>query len=190
MTEDRVPCPLCDGSGCFDCAEDGTVRGPDAPILDCEKCGGAGKVRYSIASSGSRDLGDGVTITDMGGTGTRACSCVRDLPAIDGKATWWETETIYSEVVVVPIGNEAVEITADCEVPRDENGRRVHRTAQNAYYPPLIRLEMECAATLHSDTAREIAAALVAAADACDKADELVVATMEREAPDPLDIPF
>lgn len=29
MAEDRVPCPLCGGAGCFDCDEDGMVRGPD-----------------------------------------------------------------------------------------------------------------------------------------------------------------
>lgn len=142
--------------------------------MSCELCNGTGKQVYRmIGDALPRDLGNGLSIQDMGGSGTRACKCVRDLPAIHGHATWWETETIYSEVVAVPIGNEAVEITADCEVPRGANGRRYHRVGANVYYPPLIRLEMECAATLHSDTAREIAAALTAAADACDKADDL-----------------
>ncbi len=125
--------------------------------MACELCNGSGTKTYSILGDAMpRDLGDGTTIQDMGGFGTRACQCVRDLPATDGK---------------VPIGCEAVEISADCEVPRGPDGRRYHRTPENAYYPPLIRLDMECAATLHADTAREIAAALVAAADACDARD-------------------
>jgi hypothetical protein len=140
--------------------------------MACEHCNGTGKQTYRfLGDAMPRDLGNGLSVQDMGGQGTRACKCVRDLPATDGEATWWETESIYSEVVTVPIGCEAVEISADCEVPRGPDGRRYHRTPENAYYPPLIRLEMECAATLHADTAREIAAALIAAADACDARD-------------------
>jgi hypothetical protein len=144
--------------------------------MACDECNGTGKQSYrTIGDALPTDIGNGLSVQAMGGWGTRACKCVRDLPAIDGQATWWETEVIYSTVVPIPIGNEAAEITADCEIPRGPDGRRYHRTADNAYYPPLIRLELECAATLHSDTAREIAAALVAAADACDKADELAM---------------
>lgn len=162
-----------------------------ADVAPCEKCGGSGKLRYSIAASpGSIDLGDGMTMVDMGGIGTRACECVRDLPAVEGKSTWWESEAIYSEVVAVPIGDEEVGVTADCEVPRDEHGRRMLRTARNAYYPPLIRLEMECAATLHADTAREIADALYAAAVACDAADALAVATAQEVAQGIDEVPF
>lgn len=146
--------------------------------MGCESCNGTGRQIYRmIGDALPVDMGDGTTMQYMGGSGTRACKCVRDLPAIDGHATWWESETIYREVVGVPIGDECVEITADCEIPRGDDGRRYHRTAENAYYPPLIKLDMERSATLHSDTAREIAAALIAAADACDKADELAVQT-------------
>lgn len=124
-------------------------------------------------------MGNGTTIQNIGGSGSRPCACVRDLPAIDGKATWWNTETIYSAVVGIPIGNECMEITADCEIPLNDAGRRLHRTADNAYYPPLVNVEGLGRAMLHSDTAREIAAALIAAADACDKADELAIATRD-----------
>ncbi len=140
----------------------------------CERCGGTGKLRYGIAGSAEKiDLGNGTYMQDAGGSGTRACECVRDLPAIDGEATWWDLKSIYSQIVGIPIGNEACEVSADCEVPRDENGGRVHRTRENAYYPPLIKVMGLGDVILHSDTAREVAAALIAAADACDKADEL-----------------
>jgi hypothetical protein len=76
--------------------------------------------------------------------------------------------------VSVPIGNECIEVDADCEIPRGPDGRRYHRTAENAYYPPLINLAFPApSVTLHADSAREFAKALNAAADACDKADEL-----------------
>lgn len=142
----------------------------------CAKCGGSGKISYrTLGDLEPTDMGDGTSIQAMGGWSTRACECVRDLPAIDGKATWWETETIHSAVVAVPIFDEAVEITADCEVPRGPDGRRYHRNYENAYYPPLIAVESPEKITLHSETARELAQALIAAADACDNADELAL---------------
>ena len=148
----------------------------------CEKCGGKGTITYrTLGDAMPTPLGDGTTIQATGGHGTRPCECVRDLPAIDGKATWWSSESIYSKVVVVPIHNEAVEISADCEIPLMDNGRRVHRTAENAYYPPLVEVETPPSLTLHSDTARELATALVAAADACDKADELASQTVKAD---------
>lgn len=140
--------------------------------MTCE-CGGTGKVAYKIpASPGEINLGDGMTMVDMGGSGTRACECVRDLPAIDGHATWWEDERLFGEVVPVPIGDTAIEVTVDGEVPRDERGRRMLRTPENAYYPTCTRLEVPGpSVTLFGDDARALAAALVRAADACDKAD-------------------
>lgn len=145
---------------------------------DCPKCSGKGKLTYGIAGSDERvDLGGGVYMTDGGGFGTRACPCVADLPAIDGTATWWESETVYSEIVDIPIGADCCEINADAEIPRANNGRRVHRTADNAYYPPLVRVMGLGDATFHAEDARKLAAVLNAAADACDKADELAMAT-------------
>lgn len=137
----------------------------------CEKCGGAGKLRYAMAATGDSNIG-GVIIRDLGGTATRACSCVRDLPAIDGKATWWEEERLFSGAVPVPIGDTAIEVTVDGEVPRNEGGRRMLRTAENAYYPTCTRLEVPGpSVTLFGDDARALAAVLVRAADACDKTD-------------------
>lgn len=139
----------------------------------CEKCGGTGKLRYDIAPTpGTIDLGDGMTMVDMGGSGTAACECVRDLPACDGTATWWDLESIFSESVPVPIGDDSIEVRADCEIPRAANGRRVHRTPENAYYPPLVEVELlGSTVTFHAVDARVLAAALVKAADACDERD-------------------
>lgn len=141
--------------------------------MACERCGGSGKVRYSILPSrpDAVDLGGGVSVKDMGGSGTRACVCVRDLPPTAGHASWWETETIWSDVVPVPIGDGCVEITADGEVPRREDGRRVHRTQENAYYPALIRVSVAGDMTLHPEDARALAAALIVAAQACEERD-------------------
>jgi hypothetical protein len=100
----------------------------------CPECGGKGKISYRTPEGDSYKFGDTV-ITDMGGISTRPCKCVKDLAPVAGEATWWTSDVIYTETVVVPIGSE--------------------------------------------DTAREIAAALIAAADACDKADELACATAD-----------
>ena len=144
----------------------------------CGKCGGSGTLTYrTLGDALPTPMGNGTTVQAMGGFGTRPCECVRDLPAIDGEATWWGSETIFSEVVQVPIFNEAAEVNAECEIPYRGDGRRVHRTAANAYYPPLINVDTPRSMTFHAEDARKFADALRAAADACDKADALATAT-------------
>lgn len=139
------------------------------------KCGckGTGKIGYVIPGDPEpRPIGGGCTVQIGDGYGTRACECVRDLPAIYDRATWWEWESVYSAEVSVPVHDDSISIRVGCEVPRKEDGRRCHRTADNCYYPALIDLEVSCEQlTLFPDTARELAAALIAAADACEKAD-------------------
>lgn len=141
--------------------------------MACEKCKGTGKVTYRILPASPPVVtASRLVIEDLGGTGTRACECVRDLDAIDGKASWWETERLFGEVVAVPIGDECIEIEVDGEVPRRADGQRVHRTVENAYYPALVRMTVDASASMmHGDTARELAAALLKAADVCDAAD-------------------
>ena len=140
----------------------------------CGICNGSGEVQYrTIGDALPTDLGNGVTIQSRGGTSTRACSCVRDLPATDGTATWWDSETLYTQIVMAPIFNECFEVAATGEVPRNEHGRRVHRTRENAHWPSLIHLDAPASSTLHPVDARKLAAALSEAADACDRADAL-----------------
>lgn len=132
----------------------------------CERCSGKGTVTYDIP-------GDGASA--MGGFGTRPCVCVKDLPAVHGKATWWDWETLYSTgVPVLMPASEAIGITAGCEVPRRDDGRRVHRIARNVWYPALIDMYVgKEKVMLDSERARKLGAALIEAADACDKADEM-----------------
>lgn len=162
--------------------------------MACDKCEGAGKRRYSILPSHPDpvNVGDGTIVQDMGGSGTRACECVRDLAPVDGSAAWWESESLHSEVIGIPIGDECIEIEADGEVPRGEDGRRVHRTLENAYYPALVRMTVAVSATtMHGDTARDLAAALLRAADACDRADAHIDAEARKSPPVSIDeIPF
>lgn len=140
-------------------------------MTPCPKCDGKGKISYRTPRGDTVTMDDGTTITDMGGWSCRACECVRDLPAIEGKATWWDMEVIYGKVVSIPIGNECGEITAECEIPRDDEGRRVVRDQENAYYPALVSIEGYGRATLFAEDARALAAALIEAAEVCEKAD-------------------
>lgn len=139
----------------------------------CTACSGTGKASYVIpGDSEPRQIGGGYSVQTMDGYGTRACECVRDLPSMYGRAKWWEWESVYSAEVSVPVGDETISISVGCEVPRSERGRRCHRTVENCYYPALIDLEASSEkVTLFSSTARELAAALIAAAEACEKAD-------------------
>lgn len=141
--------------------------------MGCEKCNGTGKIGRNVpADPRVFDVGNGFTMQDMGGYETHACECGADLPPVDGKATWWGLGGIYSKTIGVPVGDESIEVAVRTEVPRREDGRRVHRTQENFYYPTMIDFECSCdKLTLFSETARELAAALIEAADVCDKAD-------------------
>lgn len=146
------------------------------PEPSCRRCGDTGKVGYrTLGEVEPRDMGT-FTVQDMGGWGTRACECVRDLPPVDGRATWWESETLYSKVVDVPIGCECIELRVDGEVPRMADGRRAHRTGDNVYYPTLISLEPPGKVELFPEDARKLAEALIEAADICEQADGPVMA--------------
>lgn len=138
----------------------------------CQKCGGDGKIVYrTIGDAMPTDLGNGVAVQNTGGFSTRACSCVRDLPPIEGKATWWESETAWSVVFTDTIISDAAEITVDAEVPRDENGRRVVMRG-NRYYPTWVELQAPPRMLMHPDAARAFALKLLAAAEACDAVDD------------------
>jgi hypothetical protein len=134
-------------------------------LFDCSKCGDTGKVMYrTLGDIEPRPIGGGYTIQNMGGSGTRACSCVRDLPPIEGHATWWESETVFSEVFTETIPpDNAVEVTVDAEVPRNENGRRVVMRG-NRYYPTLITVDGS-PGMIHGYAAQQFAEILQRAAD-------------------------
>ena len=146
----------------------------------CTICNGTGKVGYTIPGDPEPRYIDGgpnegYTIQTMDGYGTRACECVANLPAIYDRATWWDLEYVHSAEINVPFGSESVSLSVYCEVPRAENGRRCHRTNANCWYPAMIDVEVSAEKlTLFPATARELAAALLAAAEACEKADVLV----------------
>lgn len=140
--------------------------------MTCERCGGTGKLRYTIPADPTPiHVGDGVTITQGQGSGTRACPCVRDLPPVEGDATWWESETVYSAVMAECIyPDDCFEVSASAEVPRNEDGRRVVRRG-NRYYPTLIEFAGPTHTTLHAYAARQLGEQLIAAADAADAID-------------------
>lgn len=142
------------------------------PTQSCSRCGGKGTVVYrEIGDALPTDIGNGVTIQNTGGLSTRSCSCVRDLPPIDGKATWWESENVWSAVFTGTIENEACEITVDAEVPRDENGRRVVMRG-NRYFPTWVEVQAPPLMRLHPEDARRLALKLLAAAEVCDSIDD------------------
>jgi hypothetical protein len=135
-------------------------------LFDCSKCGDTGKVMYrTLGDIEPRPIGGGYTIQDMGGSGTRACSCVRDLPPIEGHATWWESERVFTEVftdTITPVDG-AIEVTVDTEVPRDENGRRVVMRG-NRYYPTMVNVEGPADMLIHGPAVAELADVLKRAA--------------------------
>lgn len=143
-----------------------------APLPDCEECKGTGKIGYRTpADPTPRVLVDGTTITQGEGWGTRPCKCVRELPAIEGQATWWGTETVWERVVECGVfPDDLAELTVRPEVPYAENGMRVHRRG-NRYFGTHVDAMFPTSAWLMPDDARRLALALLAAAEAADAID-------------------
>jgi hypothetical protein len=138
-------------------------------MATCEICGGKGTVTYDIPATEAAVGIGGMNVQGLGGFCTRPCACVRDLPAIYGEAKWWDSEMIRRDVIEIPVGDRSVSVKTTCEVPRDDGGRRLHRTVENSYFSPLIEFETDGdELTLLAGDARKVAAALIAAADACD----------------------
>ena len=126
----------------------------------CAVCLGTGNIRYEHRhESGAMEWG------------TRLCGCREVVPAREGKAHWWSLETLFERELEIPIGRESFLVEVKAEVPIDSQNYRVQRLG-NRYYPTLIDVHLGSAElSLHPDTAREIAKALIEAADMADKTD-------------------
>lgn len=132
---------------------------------NCEKCKDTGA--YVV---NTEDEGKG-----FGGYSTYRCVCRMMLAPREGTASWWASETVLSVDVTVPIFNEMISIEVSSEVPMSADNYRVLRRG-NRYYPTLITIETPPHLTLHADTARNLARALMQAAEAVDKIDDADVA--------------
>jgi hypothetical protein len=174
-SESAMVCPLCHAEVPADQSSDRPWQVPPhecpADLFACALCGDTGKRSYTIPPSGeSRTLPSGTVISDGGGSGTLACACVRDLPPVEGEATWWTSESAHSDVFVGCMPDTVFELSASAEVPRRADGRRVVMRG-NRYWPTWIDLDGPVHAHLEPREARALAGALVAAADACDAVD-------------------
>jgi hypothetical protein len=138
--------------------------------MACAKCDDKGA--YGVEEpEEKRQMADGSTWVFGPTYSTVLCDCRKDVPPRDGKASWWTLESVYDADVVIPIGDESVSVKVSAEVPMSDDNYRLHRFG-NRYYPTLIDVEVSHdKLTLHSDTARELAKALMAAADSADRID-------------------
>jgi hypothetical protein len=136
-------------------------------LADC-MCNGTGAIRWTDEGV----IGGAVSFVT---NGTSLCPCRRSLQPREGVASWWSSEVVFEAKIPAPLNPEfePIVIRVDAEVPIDaENYRVVLRG--NRYWPTLIDLSIgnECsAAMLFPETARAIAAQLIAAADIADSID-------------------
>ncbi len=138
--------------------------------MRCDKCHGTGA--YAVMEPEERrTLSDGSISISGPGFSTVACACRETLPPRDGKAAWWTLESVYAIDVTVPIFDDVFSITVKAEVPMSDENFRVHRRG-NRYYPTLINIESPREMTLHACSARELARALLAAAEAAERIDD------------------
>lgn len=142
--------------------------------VQCE-CDGSGRIVDRIEPSGVwHDIGHGLQITQGVGYSSRLCACRKNLPKRDGHATWWgASETVFEDTVEFALFDEHASISVGVETCISEDNYLVHRTAENAYYPCVIHLELSQTdlSWLLADDLRKLAAMLTAAADKCDEID-------------------
>lgn len=142
--------------------------------VQCE-CDGSGRIVDTIPESDHwTSIGNGVSIRNAGGFSSRLCDCRTSLPKRDGHATWWgASETVFEDTVEFALFDEHASISVGVETCISEDNYLVHRTAENAYYPCVIHLEMSDTdlSWLLADDIRKLAAMLTAAADKCDEID-------------------
>ncbi|MDP3720793.1 MAG: hypothetical protein Q8T13_23775 [Acidobacteriota bacterium] len=105
----------------------------------------------------------------VSGYSTEPCVCRKNLPAREGKATWWTKETVFSETAIALV--DEVRVSVQPEVPMSDDNHRVQRRG-NRYYPTFVDFEVgRERAILFPDEARKLAQLLVRAADAADLID-------------------
>jgi hypothetical protein len=145
-------------------------RQVETPPADCGRCNGTGKLRYEEEHLPVQHA-DG-TIVEGRTSGTRPCRCVRDLPAIEGDASWWNSEVVWESVFNDSIGlDEVVEISVCSEVPRREDGRRVQMLG-NRCYPTMVELHLPSEMLMHPFQLRDLALKLLAAVAAAEAIDD------------------
>lgn len=137
------------------------------------ECDGTGRIVDRIPPSDHEvDIGNGLVMRQGGGYSSRLCSCRKDLPKRDGRASWWgASEQVFEGTVEFAMFNEYATISVGVETCISEDNYLVHRTAENAYYPPITHLEVSDTdlTWLLPDDLRKLAAMLIAAADKCDE---------------------
>lgn len=130
----------------------------------CDKCNDTGA--YVVTHRETMPNGG-----ELAGSSTIQCLCRAAIPPRQGRAVWWSSESVLSIDVKIPIFDESVSITVDAEVPMSKDNFRLQRRG-NRYYPTLIHIEAPKDMTLHACTARDLARALIQAAEAAEKVDD------------------
>lgn len=140
-------------------------------------CDGSGQIKYVEREPETvrRPIGGGLELGPMVTHGTHLCRCRWEAEPRVGDARWWTSRSVYSAEWESSVHRHEGEIMVRGEVPVSDENFIVHRTGENFYYPTTIDLDFD-QDWLHSlfpDEARDLAAKLVAAADAADAYDEV-----------------
>ena len=154
-----------------------TVEQTTEPSSDCPLglCDGSGEIKTieREPEDTQKPIGEGYYIGPSTCYTSRLCDCRANLGPRAGEARWWSSKTIYSDEWESQVHQHAGEIVVCAEVPISEDNYIVEKRG-NRYYPTFVDVDFESdwLHALFPDEARELAAKLIAAADACDAYDK------------------
>ena len=131
----------------------------------CVKCAGTGAIAYER----TRQYGDMETHE----CGSNPCDCRMMLPPREGVVQWWSLETTYERTITLPMIDRRIVVSVRSEVPLSQDNYRVVMRG-NRYYPCTVDIGLHGSdsESLWPSLARELAVALIEAADRCDAIDK------------------
>ena len=138
------------------------------------ECDGSGKIRYTEHQEfepGQVPFGEGTYIGSQTTYGSRLCRCRQELERRPGRASWWTSETTFSETVELCTLPGEFHLSVSTEIPISEDNYPLIRDGENFYWPSLIQIGD--AGTITADDARLLAAALIRAAESAEASDNV-----------------
>jgi hypothetical protein len=151
----------------YDCSCSRYSAAPPCPHGECD---GTGRISYVThePEDAQREVAPGVVIGPATTWGSYLCRCRWALEPRPGQASWWVSKSIYEAEWYAEVFDRHLSVSVTAEVPVSSDNYIVEKRG-NRYYPTFV--DIGEATWVRPEEARELAALLIAAADAAETYD-------------------